>query len=269
MSTAERFAQLVAADQVPLGEACLVLAAHLGHPLPVADGRRSLAAVTDEVRDHVDVGGHPPSLDAVAAALVGPMRFRGARRAYYDPRNSLLPDVLSRRVGIPITLSIVTIEVAAALGVVATGVGMPGHFLVGDGSAPARWLDVFDGGTWLDQRAARRRFADLHGQEATFDPAYLRPTSPTQIVARVLANLAVVHRSAGDPNRLVRVLELRALIPGVARGPRDRVELAEAYAAVGRTGDAAEVLAELSTRIDPRRRSGLAARIAQLRAGLN
>ena len=200
---------------------------------------------------------------------MGPLRFRGARRTYYDPRNSLLPEVLRRRVGIPFTLSIVAIEVAANLGVEACGVGMPGHFLVGEGAVPRRWLDLFDGGTWLDERGARHRFAALHGGDASFDPAFLGPTPPRQIVARVLANLAAVHRAAGDPTMLLRSLELRAAIPGVGRGPRDRVELADAYVGVGRVHDAAAVLDELAQRIDPRRREALAVRQAALRAVLN
>lgn len=269
MSTRARFRELVAQPSVPLGAACFALAEHLGHPTSSDVGLQALDQLGVEVGDLLGSGRGAADLDGVARHLFATLGFRGDRTTYYDARNSMLPDVLRRRVGIPITLSIVTIEVAARVGVAASGVGMPGHFLVGDGSRPQRWLDAFDGGTWLDERGARRLFSRLHGAAATFDPAFLRPTPGSQVVARVLANLAAVHRNAGDPTALLRCLELRSDIPGAAQGPRDRVELAEAYVGVGRTEDALEVLAELHDRIDPRRRAALEARMAQLRTTRN
>ena len=182
----------------------------------------------------------------------------------------MLADVLRRRSGIPITLAIVVIEVAERLGVAATGVGMPGHFLVGDGPVPSRWLDGFGGGTWLDADAAMARFDAIHGAAATFDRSFLAPTPRPQILAASWPTWPGSTARLGDPTSLLRApLELRCDIPGVGMAPRGQVELAEAYVAVGRVGDAVELLELLRERVDPRRKDVLAERIQVLRAGLN
>ena len=267
MSHREEFHRLVRSPTVPLGDACCVVAAQLGHPGAVRDGKRALEQLTDGTA--AALGGSRPDLDLIVDHLFTTVGFRGDADVYYDERNSLLPEVLRRRIGIPITLGIVLIEVAQRLDVRATGVGMPGHFLVGDGVQPDRWVDAFDEGRWLDRAGAERRFRAVHGDGATFDPAFLAPTPRPQILARVLANLAGIYRGLGDPTKLLRSLELRCDIPAVGDAPRARVELAEAYAAVGRVDAAIEVLAELADRVDPRRRDVVTARIDVLRAGLN
>jgi regulator of sirC expression with transglutaminase-like and TPR domain len=268
MTARERFAELVAAPRVPLGEGCLLIAAHLGHPAPVERGLDQLDALAAATLVALDVEPPVPVVD-VAAHLSGGLGFHGNVQDYGDVRNSLLPDVLRRRTGIPITLAIVLIEVAQRLGGRPVGVGMPGHFLVGTSPRPTSWIDPFGGGTVLDEAGARQRFEAVHGPGATFDPAFLQPTPAPQVLARVLANLANVQRSIGDPTALVRVLELRDEIPSVRGAPRARIELAEALAVVGRAGDAVAVLEDLQGRLDPRRRSALESRIAQLRATLS
>lgn len=270
MSHREDFSRLVRSPIVPLGEACLVLAAHLGHPQAVETGLRALEALTDNTADAIGLSGDgPPDLDRIVHHLFTTLGFVGDADVYYDVRNSMLPDVLQRRIGIPISLGVVLIEVAQRLDVVATGVGMPGHFLVGDGATPTRWIDTFDHGRWLDAQGAEQRFRAVHGMTATFDPAFLAPTPRPQILARVLANLAGIFRTIGDPTLLLRALELRSDIPGVGLAPRAQVELAEAYVAVGRVDAALEVLMALGQRVDPRRREVLETRMALLRAALN
>ncbi|WP_421120005.1 transglutaminase family protein [Aquihabitans daechungensis] len=270
MSHREQFDRLVRSPIVPLGESCFVIAAQLGHPEPVADGLAALEALTDDTAVALAAAGVAhPDLDAISHHLFTTLGFAGDADVYYDVRNSMLPDVLRRRIGIPISLGIVLIEVAQRLDVTATGVGMPGHFLVGEGAAPGRWVDAFDRGRWLDAKGAEARFRAIHGADATFDPAFLAPTPRPQVLARVLANLAGVYRGLGDPTRLLRSLELRCDIPGVGQAPRAQVELAEAYVTVGRVDAAISVLEALTERVEPRRREVLVSRIDLLRASLN
>jgi regulator of sirC expression with transglutaminase-like and TPR domain len=265
----EHFGRLVRSPIVPLGEACFVLAAQLGHPTPVDEGIAALEDLADTTAASLAAGRGRIDLEGVVTHLFTDLGFAGDADVYYDVRNSMLPDVLRRRTGIPITLGIVLIEVAQRLDLAATGVGMPGHFLVGDGASPTRWVDAFGGGRWLDARGAEERFRMVHGETATFDPAFLAPTPRPQILARVLANLAGIYRTTGDPTRLLRSLELRCDIPGVGQAPRAQVELAEAYVAVGRIDTAIDVLDALTVRVDPRRRDVLDTRIELLRASLN
>lgn len=261
MAALDRFARLAAQDPAPLGEACLLVAAHLGHPAPVGEGLRQLQDLADRVEGD--------DLDAVARHLFGRERFQGNRTAYYDPANSLLPDVLRRRTGIPISLAALAIDVARRRAIPAVGVGMPGHFLVGDGDPPTRWLDAFAGGTWLDADGARARFGEVHGAGASFHPSFLAATPDALVLARVLANLAGIYRSTGDANRLVRVLELRGTITAASVGPRPLLELGEAYAAVGRVADAAGCFDALSRRLEPEPAEAATQRADALRARLN
>lgn len=228
-----RFGALLRQSPVPLGESALVAAAVLGHPQPVATGMERLAALAE------GVPGRAPDLTDVTGHLFGTVGLRGDRTTYYSPDNSLLPAVLDRGRGIPVTLAILAVDVARRRGLAASVVGMPGHVLLGDGDPPERWCDVFNGGDWLDALGARARFAAIHGRHAPFDPRFLGASSDPAVLARLLANLVGIYHAAGDGHGLVRTLLLRAQIPGVARS--ERPQLAAALTAVGRFQEAAEV----------------------------
>jgi regulator of sirC expression with transglutaminase-like and TPR domain len=163
----------------------------------------------------------------------------GDRATYYDPDNSLLPAVLERGRGIPVTLAVVAVDVARRVGVGASVVCMPGHVLVGDGPQPTAWFDAFGGGTELDAAGARRLFAGIHGRHAPFDAAYLAATPDPLVLVRLLGNLVSICTTNGDGRRLVRVLELRAAIPEI--GHRERTNLADALCTVGRYQEAADL----------------------------
>ena len=226
-----RFGALVRAESVPIGEAALVAASALGHRAPVAAGLERLQALADDV---------PGSdLGSVTQHLFGTVGLRGDDTTYYAPANSLLPDVLDRGRGIPITLAIVAADVARRKGLTATIVGMPGHVLLGDGEAPTQWCDCFNGGQWLDPLGARARFAAIHGRHAPFDPRFLRSISDAAALARMIGNLVSIYGNEGDGRGLVRALLLRSQISGVA--DRERRQLAEALTSVGRFQEAAEV----------------------------
>jgi regulator of sirC expression with transglutaminase-like and TPR domain len=252
-----------------LAEGCLAIAAHLGHPQDPADGLRVLDDLAAEVRAHLGRGSRRPDLAAVAGVLFGPLGFDGNHDDYYDPANSLLPDVLTRRTGIPITLAVVVLEVADRLGVDAVAVGMPGHVLVAERAGAHRWLDGFEAGTWLDRAGVEARFRAVHGSGAPFRDEYLRVTPAAQLLVRVLANLLGVFTAMGDPNRRLRVLELRAVVEGVGATPQARVDLAEALAAVGRFAEAADALAEVQAAAGLDGTTRLGRRVAELRARLN
>jgi hypothetical protein len=256
-----RFGALVRTTPVPLGEAALVAAAVLGHPEPVATGVERLAALA------AAVPGDAPDLADVTHHLFDTVGLRGDRSTYYSPDNSLLPAVLDRRRGIPVSLAIVAADVARRRGLAAVVVGMPGHVLLGDGDPPGRWCDVFAGGEWLDALGARARFAAIHGRHAPFDPRFLGASSDQAVLARLLANLVGIHHAAGDGHAMVRTLLLRAQIPGVARS--ERPQLAAALTAVGRFQEAAEVWQSEAGGGPGARATAAGAEAARLRARLN
>ena len=119
-----RFRELLSGgpDSFPLDEACLLISAHARPGLNTAHYLARLDALAGEIL--------PPTFDGLLRELFGRCGFHGNQDAYYDPRNSFLDQVIERRVGIPITLSLVYIEVGQRCGLPLVGVGFPGHFLV-------------------------------------------------------------------------------------------------------------------------------------------
>lgn len=233
-----RLLQLPEAD-LPLDEACLLVSAHFHPGLDVG-------AQLERV-DQLAAAVEKPTVDGVVAHLFGPGGFRGDIDDYANPANSFLDQVLDRRLGIPITLSVVAMEVARRVGADLVGVGMPGHFLLGDPERD-RYLDVFSGGVVLDADACGRMFEAQFGSRHGFDPSWLAPVGRFSVLARVLANLKANFDAAGDHRSLARVLELRLEVPGVSAA--ERLELADALGAMGSFDKAADQLEGLADLID-------------------
>jgi regulator of sirC expression with transglutaminase-like and TPR domain len=208
MELSERFAALLRRPEaeVPLDEVALVIAAHAR---PGLDIGAELARL-----DELAATCFAPTLDALVRHLFVDLGFRGNESDYYDPRNSYLDEVVDRRLGIPITLSVLTIEVGRRIGVPVAGVSLPGHFLLRDRVDADVFIDPFAGGAYLDQAGCERAFRALQGRDAPFDAAYLDPVGPYLIVARMLANLQAIFTNRGDDESLRWVLHLRSLTPG-------------------------------------------------------
>jgi regulator of sirC expression with transglutaminase-like and TPR domain len=222
-----RFAALAQAPEVEvrLGEAALCIAAEEYEGLDVAAYLDRLDALGRAARarlpSEAEVDGATAALNALLFREQG---FRGNRDDYYDPRNSFLNEVLDRRLGIPITLAVVYLEVAAAAGVTACGIGLPGHFVVRVTRAgAARLLDPFDGGTALSEAGCHALVRRVYGAEAPFDPAYLAPVSTRQILARMLANLKGIYLARQDWARALSAVDRIVLLdPSALPAVRDR-----------------------------------------------
>jgi len=261
VDTAARFREIARLDEatVPLDEAALLIAAQARPTLDVSDEMRRL----DEIAD----GCRAPTLDALVQHLFVDLGFRGNQDAYYDPRNSFLDEVVSRRTGIPISLSVLAMVVGRRLGVPLAGVGLPGHFLVRDKVDPEVFVDPFAGGAVLDRAGCERAFRRVQGDGALFDPAYLEPVGTFTILARMLANLRAIYAARRDHHALVWVIRLRASLPDVA--PEDRSELAAALAATGAFGAAADELDSIAGELGGSLGDAYADRAAAMRARLN
>jgi regulator of sirC expression with transglutaminase-like and TPR domain len=227
----ERFAELVSrpASEIPLDQASLWLAAHARPDLDVA----AELAHLDDLAAHCGAS----TLDGLTGYLFVDLGYRGNARDYYDPRNSYLDQVRARRLGIPITLSILAIVVGRRLGLSLEGVGMPGHFLLRDQGDESVFLDPFGGGGLLDRQGCQATFHALHGPDAPFHEAFLEPVSNRIVLARMLANLRSVFLSRGDRQSLLWVLHLRTLLPDSSA--EDRADFAAGLASLGRFDAAA------------------------------
>ncbi len=255
MDPTERFTELVQRDErdVPLDEAALLIAAH-HHRVDVP---KQLARFDDLAAQA------PAAPDALATFLFVERGFAGNTVDYADPHNSFLDDVLNRRLGLPITLSVLMLEVGRRVGLTLDGVGMPGHFLV---RADANtFFDPFHGGERLDEEGCRERFSATQG-DAPFLPGYLAPVGSHAILARMLANL-VRSFVTRDPSHAVWTVRLRLRVPGVS--PAERREAAALLGTLGQFEEAAEALSAIAEQFDGPTASRLVQDAAAYRARAN
>jgi regulator of sirC expression with transglutaminase-like and TPR domain len=166
--------------------------------------------------------------DRVSDLLFGQLGFRGNRDDYYDPKNSFLNDVLDRRLGIPISLSVVYVEVARRAGVQASGVGFPGHFLVRverDAGEPVV-VDPFSGGRIVG-KSTLESMAEENSKARRLAKSLIAPATAREILVRMITNLKGIYASRGESARVLivqsRILDL---LPDSATERRDRAMLA-------------------------------------------
>ena len=187
------------------------------------------------IQCHVDTTGDASTLSCITAMnhyLFEDLHFVGNRDRYEDPRNSCLNEVLDRRTGIPITLSVVYMETARRAGLQIEGINFPGHFLVrcpdldSQGGA-SLIIDPFHGGALLSEHDCRLLLQRHVGSEVAFSKSLLAPTTRLQIIARMLLNLKriYVHMRSFPQARDVTEL-LLALTPSALNELRDRGLLA-------------------------------------------
>jgi regulator of sirC expression with transglutaminase-like and TPR domain len=179
------------------------------------------------------------------------MGFRGNTRRYYDPRNSYLNEVIDRRTGLPITLSMVAMSVAGQAGLEVVGLGLPGHFLTKAVSGGDFVLfDPFHGGRLLSPEECQQLVEQVTGRPFLLADEHLQATPPGLILARMLKNLKGVYLRLEDYSRLIRVTErLRQLAPHDISQRRD---LGASYLQAGLPGKAiAHLEAYLSAQPEP------------------
>ena len=141
--------------------------------------------------------------------------LRGNRDDYYDPRNSFLNDVLDRKLGIPITLSVVYMEVARRIGFPLAGTAMPGHFLLKhyDVLSGEIIIDAFNRGRVLTSSDCRTRLNEIYHGEMEFKPEFLRPVTHREILTRMLNNLRQIYFTQRNFRKGLMVLDLLLAIP--------------------------------------------------------
>jgi regulator of sirC expression with transglutaminase-like and TPR domain len=227
MRPGEGFDRLASAPEgtVRLAEAALWIAADEYPGLDVASWLERLDELGDRaaraVRPGMDVAA---ATDVLSALLFDEEGLRGNADDYYDPRNSFLNDVLARRLGIPITLSVVYIDVGARAGLTVRGIGLPGHFVVrAERQGDARLLDPFEGGRPLTPADCEALVQRVQADRTPFDPAWLLPVTTREVVTRMLGNLRGIYTTRGDWPRTLRTLDrMLAVAPEVPGLLRDR-----------------------------------------------
>lgn len=205
-------------EQLPLDRAAALLARGIAYPdLDVDRVLDRLDRLAAPLRDRLPA--HRDPRDAVVALsdyLAGELGFRGNDDDYDDPRNSLLNDILDRRLGIPIGLSLVYIEVARRAGFSLVGVGFPAHFLVKHAAGGALeddlYLDPYHGGALVAPAQLRERIERAYGGRLPFEPHYLGAVTKKQLLTRLLLNLKADYAARNDARRTLAVVEFLLLL---------------------------------------------------------
>jgi regulator of sirC expression with transglutaminase-like and TPR domain len=225
---------LAGKDQaIDLARACLLIAEDAYPGLDVERYLGEIESMALRLRARLkNAGGVEPRVIALNEFLFEELGYWGNTDDYYDPRNSYLNDVIDRKTGIPITLSILYMELGRRIGLPLEGISFPGHFLVRLRLRGGMLiLDPFSGGAPQSEDDLRERLkrvipegaaADVSVAELPLDQ-FLEPASNRQILSRLLRNLKGIYRAADKPERLLQVLDRMLLVsPDAAAELRDR-----------------------------------------------
>lgn len=211
-----RFAAVVRRDPVDLATACLLVGGEVDPDLDVEEHLRALAALAAAARPHVPPGGTArEAAEGLRVALGQQAGFAGSAQDYEDLRSSLLHEVLRRGRGLPLTLSVLWVEVARRLGVPAEPVALPGRVVVAVGGPRPTYVDPFDGGRLVDVPALAGQVRAATG--APLRPEDLEPAAPRDLLLRLLTNIRALaarqdRRLEAARTRLWAV-ELSLLLP--------------------------------------------------------
>jgi regulator of sirC expression with transglutaminase-like and TPR domain len=147
--------------------------------------------------------------------------LHGNREDYYDPRNSFLNDVLDRKLGIPITLAVIYMEVARRIEFPLVGVGMPGHFLLKHYDVDGRetLIDSFERGALVTPADCQRRLDQIYSGQLSLQPGFLVAVPRRQILLRMLNNLRSIYLTARNFKKALAIVDL--ILAVYPRSPED------------------------------------------------
>jgi regulator of sirC expression with transglutaminase-like and TPR domain len=212
-------------EQIDLAKAALYLAQEEYPQLDIDEYLSALDAMAVEVQERLPAEFYPLRvIQTLNRYLYDDLKFQGNTDQYYDPRNSYLNEVIDRRTGIPITLSLLYLEIARRIDFPMVGVGMPGHFLIRPvGEEMQIFVDPFNQGEVMFEQDCQERLSQLYNRPFEFRPEFLSAVSPRYFLARILTNLKAVYLQAQDVLRALAAIErILLLLPHSVMEQRDR-----------------------------------------------
>jgi regulator of sirC expression with transglutaminase-like and TPR domain len=222
--TREEFSKLAAREPIPLARGALLIAKEEYPALNIDEFLERIADLAREAAPAVQAGADTiEKVQLLSEFLFNNKGFDGNRDQFGDPRNSFLNDVLERRLGIPITLSVIYIEVGRQLGLNLFGVSFPAHFLVKAVDDRGELIvDPFNAGAILSLDEIRARLTQIYGQPVEIDPTMLKAVGARDILSRMLRNLKNIYAAASDWNKALSTLDRILMLD-----PRAVVEILE------------------------------------------
>lgn len=221
-----RLSELLASQEhFDLVDASLLVALEEYPELDLARERERIEEIARTAASRVEGLANPfARLDALRTYLFEELSFRGNQEEYEDPRNCYLNEVLDRRVGIPLTLSILLLEVARTAGFEVKGIGLPGHYVsrLAFGGR-ALLVDAFHGGHVITPEDCRELVIRATGRPSLYRPELLEGASARTTLCRLLLNLKRIYLAREDYTRALAAVERLLLVaPDDPRELRDR-----------------------------------------------
>ena len=206
-----------------LVEKCLKIAQTIEFPeLGISEYLQKLNSMGEELRNSVSEVKNPTYLVSMLNEyMFDVLEYHGDTDDYYNPRNNFLNIVIDKKSGIPITLSIIYIELAKHIGLDLRPVGFPGHFLVK--YSEEMILDPFNGGTLLDIEDLQGLLDNTYGGGAEFNPDYLNEIEPENILIRITRNLKNSYIQSFNYSMAMHCINMvLGLLPDSAEDIRDK-----------------------------------------------
>ena len=197
LSARDELAQLLRQPdpKIDLAHAALVIARDEYPLLPLQRYLSRLATLANRVAERLPEDGDPVgAISAMNGVLFDEEGFRGNDDDYYDPRNSFLNEVLDRRVGIPITLSLVYMAVGRRADLPMAGIGLPGHFITAfKTKGKPIYVDPFHQGRIMTEQDCAKRVSKIFGGKMSLTPEHLNPMTSRALLFRLLTNLKNIY----------------------------------------------------------------------------
>ncbi len=212
-------------EQINLGLSALYIAQEEYPSLNAIEYLNALDTMALEIKERLPVQKYPLKIiQVINSYLYDDLKFNGNITDYYDPRNSFLNEVIERRIGIPITLSLVYLEIAKRIDFPMVGVGMPGHFLIRPQIAGMEiFVDAFNRGEVLFPDDCQERIMQVYGQPVTMQPEFLADISNRHFLARMLSNLKLIYLNSQQLDKALAAIErILMLFPDAIAEIRDR-----------------------------------------------
>ncbi|MEH1936102.1 MAG: SirB1 family protein [Nostoc sp.] len=212
-------------EHIDLAKAALYIAQEEYPNLDPEEYLNALDTMAWELQERLPSSRYPLRIvQSINQYLYEDLKFYGNKTDYYDPRNSFFNDVIDRRLGIPITLALLYLEVARRIDFPMVGVGMPGHFLIRPDVPDIEiFVDAFNGGEIIFAQDCEERLSQLYQQPVTLQPEFLAVVSHRQFLARMLTNLKFIYIKQQDLQKTLAAVErILLLFPGLTLELRDR-----------------------------------------------
>lgn len=212
-------------EQINLALSALYIAQEEYPNLDIFEYLNALDTMAAEVKERLPSQKYPLRIiQSINQYLYEDLGFSGNTTEYYDPRNSFLNQVIERRVGIPITLALVYLEIAKRINFPMVGIGMPGHFLIRPAVAEMEiFVDAFNRGEVMFADDCQERLMQVYGQPVTMQPEFLATVTNRQLLARMLSNLKYIYLNGQQLEKALAAVErILLLFPDNPTEIRDR-----------------------------------------------